>query len=96
MKMKKMDYEDFFNKKTDAIYNAAMNLANLLHTTNLQDMNEDSLAYDQEIAGSISESAEEILSSMLIGVCNPYYTDEELPCYSEEECNTLERCPFRS
>ena len=94
MKIAKEDFEDFLIQRNDVIYNAAMDFANLLHTTMFQKTNEDILPYSQEIAGSITEKVEDILNSMDIGVCYPYYTDNEKPCYSDKECKVLFKCPI--
>ena len=50
MKIAKEDFEDFLIQRNDVIYNAAMDFANLLHTTMFQKTNEDILPYSQEIA----------------------------------------------
>ena len=94
--MNKEEFEGFLIWRNDVIYNAAMDFANLLQRTTLQEMNKDTLPYSQEIAGSIVEAAEGILNSMGIGVCYPYYTDNEQPCYRDTDCKALSKCPFRS
>lgn len=93
--MEKIDFALFLEKKTDAVYLAAYNLALALAARNSAET-EIPITWDMSFIGEIADSAETILRNKGIRHCNPYYEGEnEIPCYLGSDCS-YQDCPLRA
>lgn len=93
--MKTRAFEDFLERKTEAVYSAAYDLASALVARNGTET-EESIPWDMSFIGEIADAAESVLESNGIRHCNPYYEGkDEIPCYLGSDCTYVD-CPLRT
>lgn len=87
-------YEKFFCVRIDQLDQAAIDFLNTFLRFGT-DCNSEKAEWNQDILGEILDYAEQLLSKTSHGICRPYYTEDDVPCYRDGCCEN-KNCPFKN
>jgi len=91
------DFENYLCERNDLIDNAVYDVIRAMTASDINyDERTDPAIPDWNMSaiGEIGDIAEAIILEKVGHTCHPYYTEDEVPCYLDEDCKN-KYCVFR-
>lgn len=87
------EFDDFVTDKCDLIDNAAYELLQAIAAETPYSVG--TVEWDYSIIGEVIDYAESLMNKKGERTCHPYFVDDQVPCYLDEDC-TSSNCPFKA